>query len=56
MVFEVEYLCNRWVKKNGVNANLIWYDWSNFDTPIDFAFRPRFKGKGLNQKWKNENV
>ena len=29
-VFEVEYLCNEWVKKDGVNANLVQYDWPNF--------------------------
>ena len=23
VVFEVEYLCNGWVKKDGVNANLL---------------------------------
>ena len=29
-VFEVEYLCDEWVKKDGVNANLVQYDWPNF--------------------------
>ena len=23
VVFEAEYLCNGWVKKNGVNANVV---------------------------------
>ena len=32
-VFEVEYLCDEWVKKDGVNANLVQYDWPNFKYP-----------------------
>ena len=30
VVFEVEYLPNGWVKKDGVNANLDLCDWPNF--------------------------
>ena len=30
IVFEVEYLCNGPVKKDGVNANLVSYDSPNF--------------------------
>ena len=39
VAFEVEYLCNGWVKKDEVNANLVLFNWPNFtvDTPIDFA-------------------
>ena len=42
VVFKVKYLCNGWVKKDGVNANLV-YDWPNFSVDIlnDFAFSPR---------------
>ena len=41
-MFELEYLYNGWVKKDGVKINLVLCDWPNFlDTPIDFAFRPR---------------
>ena len=40
-MFEVEYLWNGWVKKNGVNANLVYYHSPNFNYPIDFAFSPR---------------
>ena len=40
-MFEVEYLCNGYVKKNGVNANLVLCDWLTLDTSIDFAFSPR---------------
>ena len=32
-MFEVEYLCDEWVKKDGVNANLVQYDWPNFKYP-----------------------
>ena len=28
-MFEVEYLCNEWVKKDGVNANLVLRNWPN---------------------------
>ena len=41
-MFEVEYLCNGWVNKGEVNANLVFCDWPNFKYPlIDFAFCPR---------------
>ena len=40
-MYEVKYLCNGWVKKNGVNANLMLHNWRNFRYPIDFAFSPR---------------
>ena len=33
VVFEVEYLYNGWVKKDGVNANLVLCDWPNFRHP-----------------------
>ena len=33
VMFEVEYLWNGWVKKDEVNANLIYYDCSNFKIP-----------------------
>ena len=39
-MFEVEYLWTGWVKKDGVNANLVLCDWPNFRYPIDFAFSP----------------
>ena len=37
VVFEVEYLLNSWVKKDGVNANLVLYDSPNFNSLIVFA-------------------
>ena len=40
-MFEVKYLWNRQVKKDGVNANLILCYLPNFTYPIDFAFSPR---------------
>ena len=41
-MFEVEYLCNGWGKKDKVNVNLlVLCDWTNFRYPIDFAFSPR---------------
>ena len=40
-MFEVEYLCNGRVKKDGVNANLAFAIGLTLDTPIDFAFSPR---------------
>ena len=39
MVFEVQYLWNGWVKKDG--ATLMHYDWLDFRYPVDFAFRRR---------------
>ena len=41
-VFEVEYLWNGWVKKDGINDNnLIQYDYPLFRyTTIEFAFSP----------------
>ena len=33
VVFEVEYLWNGWVKKDGINANLVLCDWPNFKFP-----------------------
>ena len=33
VVFEVEYLRNDWVKKDGVNANIALCDWPNFRYP-----------------------
>ena len=39
-MFEVEYLWNSWVKKNGVNANLIRLITLTLDIPIDFACSP----------------
>ena len=41
VVFEVEYLWNGWVKKDGVNANPVLCDLPNFKYSIDFAFSPR---------------
>ena len=43
VVFEVEYLCNGWLKNNTVNANLVNYATSlTLDIPIfNFAFSPR---------------
>ena len=29
-MFEEEYLWNGWIKKDGVNGNLVFCDWSNF--------------------------
>ena len=40
-MFEEENLCNGWVKKDGVNANLVFCDWPNFRYPIDFGFSLR---------------
>ena len=38
-MFEVKHFCNGWVKKDGVNANLIQHDCTNhIYTSIDFAF------------------
>ena len=42
-VFKVEYLWNDWVKKDGVNANLVKYGSPKFKYPIDFAFSPRLR-------------
>ena len=41
-MFEVEYLCNGWVKKNRVNVILVYSNTIGLtlDTPIDFAFSP----------------
>ena len=39
-MFEVEYRWNGWVKKNGVNATLIYTIALALVTPIDFAFSP----------------
>ena len=39
-MFEVEYLCFGWFKKDGVKANLGQYDWPNGGYFIDFAFSP----------------
>ena len=36
-MFEAEYLRNEWVKKDGVNANLLWYDLPNFGYPHWFC-------------------
>ena len=33
VVFEVAYLWNDWAKKDEVNANLVLYDWPNFEYP-----------------------
>ena len=41
VVFEVEYLCNGWVKNNGVNANLVYTIRPTLHTPINFALSPR---------------
>ena len=42
VLFEVKYFWNDWIKKDGVNDNLVSCDWPNFrftvDTPIDSAF------------------
>ena len=35
VVLEVEYLRNGWVKKDGVNTNLIWYISLNYKNSID---------------------
>ena len=40
-MFEVKYRWNGWVKKDGVNTNLIKYDYPNLGTSIDLAFSPR---------------
>ena len=40
-MFEVEYLRNGWVKKDGINANLVQRNLHNFKYPFDFAFSPR---------------
>ena len=47
-MFEVEYLCDEWVKKDGVNGNLVLWDWPNFEYPIDFSFSPRLRGTKQN--------
>ena len=39
-MFEVEYLWNGWIKKDGVDANLIQYC-PYLSYQIDFAFSPR---------------
>ena len=44
-MFEIQYLQNGWVKKDGVYANLVQYDCLTLDTPIDFAFSPRLNEK-----------
>ena len=43
-MFEVEYLCSGWVKKDGINANLVSLIGLSLDPPIDFAFSPRLNG------------
>ena len=41
-MFEVEYLKNGWVKKDGVNTNLVLYAIGlPLDTLIDLVFSPR---------------
>ena len=40
-VFKVEHLWNDWVKKDGVNANLIKYGSPKFKYLINFAFSSR---------------
>ena len=40
VVFVIEDLCNGWVKKDGVNANVVSCNWRNY-IRIDFAFSPR---------------
>ena len=37
-MFKVEYLLKCWVKKDGLNANLVLCDWPNLRCPHDFAF------------------
>ena len=37
VVFEVEYLWNGWVKKDGVNVNLVDHDSPNFKYPHWFC-------------------
>ena len=39
-MFEVRYLWNGWVKKDGVNVSLVLHDWPTLITLIDFAFSP----------------
>ena len=39
-MFEAEHLWNVWVKKDGVNANLVLCNGLALDNPIDFAFSP----------------
>ena len=41
-MFKVQYRWNSWVKKDGLNVNLVLSDWLNLYTPIDFAFSPHF--------------
>ena len=43
---EVEYLWKGGVKKDGVDVNLILYNWPNFKNPhsgIDFGFSPHLR-------------
>ena len=42
-MFEIEYLWKGWVKKDGVNANLVLCDMPNVKYFIDFAFSLRLK-------------
>ena len=49
-MFEVEYLWNGWVKKDGVNANLVQYDLPNFKYPIGFVFSPRLNEAKITAK------
>ena len=49
VVFEVEYLWNGSVKKNGVNANVVVYDSPNLKYHIDFAFCLRLSEKFLTE-------
>ena len=43
VVFKPEDLWNGWIKKDGVNANLVVCGWPNLDTHSDFAFSPRLR-------------
>ena len=45
-MIEVEYLCNGWVKKDGVNANLVQYIGLTLDTALVFAFSPLLSWRG----------
>ena len=40
-MFEIEYLQNSRVKKDGVNVNVVLCDCLTLDTPSDFTFGPR---------------
>ena len=43
-MFEVEYLWNGWVKKDGVNANQVLCDWPNFRNPYWCCLQSSFDG------------